>query len=159
PVGRLAEIPTGPVEHVRVSGETLVLSDAMHHGAFVHDSYVAKRAVRSLMALPIRRKANFVGVLYLENNLATTVFSPDRVRVPQPLSSQMAISLEIGQLFEKLTSEVEERKRAEAVARDAIRLRDDFLASASHELRTPITSLQLVIQGLLRAQQGGGTVS
>jgi signal transduction histidine kinase len=35
-------------------------------------------------------------------------------------------------------------------ARDAIRLREEFLSIASHELRTPITAIQLHVQELLR---------
>ena len=45
--------------------------------------------------------------------------------------------------------------------RDAIRARDEFLLVASHELRTPITTLALQIDGLLRAlnEKGGGAIS
>jgi predicted ATPase/signal transduction histidine kinase len=159
PVGSIVDLPAGPVEHVRTTGETLVLADALRHGGFLSDPYVVRRSVRSLMALPIRRKTRLVGALYLENTLATNVFSPERVRVLQLLSSQMAISLEVGQLVEKLTREIEERKRAEALAHDAVRFRDDFLAAASHELRTPLTSLRLDIQGLLRERAGSGTTA
>lgn len=36
----------------------------------------------------------------------------------------------------------------------ALRTREEFLAVASHELRTPIAALQLAIESLLRAQEG-----
>ncbi|HEY6147382.1 MAG TPA: HAMP domain-containing sensor histidine kinase, partial [Thermoanaerobaculia bacterium] len=45
--------------------------------------------------------------------------------------------------------------RLHADAHVAIRVRDDFLSIASHELKTPITTLQLQIQSLLRRADGG----
>ena len=46
-----------------------------------------------------------------------------------------------------------ERERAKllAEARQAVEARDTFLSVASHELKTPLTALQLTVQGLLRA--------
>ncbi|WP_437545755.1 ATP-binding protein [Sorangium sp. So ce367] len=41
-----------------------------------------------------------------------------------------------------------DERRARAAAEEATRLRDEFLLIASHELRTPVTSLQLSIQSL-----------
>ena len=52
------------------------------------------------------------------------------------------------QLCLTVLADITERKRAEQALRDALRLREEFLSIASHELRTPITALQLQLQGL-----------
>jgi signal transduction histidine kinase len=79
-----------------------------------------------------------MGVLYLENNLATRAFTPERLRLLLTLSSQIATSLQNSLLFEKLNQ--------------AIRLRDEFMSVASHELNTPIASLRLVSQSFERME-------
>ncbi|MGK4006822.1 AAA family ATPase [Sorangium sp. So ce1036] len=48
-----------------------------------------------------------------------------------------------------------DERRARAEAEEAVRLRDDFLSVASHELRTPVTSLQLAVQSLAKKLAGG----
>jgi PAS domain S-box-containing protein len=48
---------------------------------------------------------------------------------------------------------VEERARLWRRAQDEVRERDEFLSIASHELRTPVTALQLQLQLLQRAAQ------
>ena len=56
---------------------------------------------------------------------------------------------EIGLLagaFNRMLSEIDGRQKQ---AQQAIRVRDDFLSIASHELKTPLTSLKLQVQGLL----------
>jgi predicted ATPase/signal transduction histidine kinase len=118
--------PSTLIERVRSTGDVIVLADALRQGNFTSDRYLVAHGVRSALALPIVRQTKLVGVLYLENNLASSIFTPDRVRVLQLLSSQIAIMLEICLLFEKLTAEVDERKRAEEAVR--------FLAEASAAL-------------------------
>ena len=57
--------------------------------------------------------------------------------------------------YTKVTRDLTERRRMEdervrlAEAQAALRLRDEFLSIASHELKTPLTALQLQLQGLL----------
>ncbi|HLL52334.1 MAG TPA: PAS domain-containing sensor histidine kinase [Myxococcaceae bacterium] len=56
--------------------------------------------------------------------------------------------------FTKVTRDLTQRREAEqdrlrlAQAQEAVRLRDEFLTIASHELKTPLTSLQLQLQSL-----------
>ncbi|WP_224363628.1 sensor histidine kinase [Hyalangium versicolor] len=56
--------------------------------------------------------------------------------------------------FAKVTRDLTERRKLEtervqvAQAQEALRLRDEFLSIASHELKTPLTALQLQLQSL-----------
>jgi PAS domain S-box-containing protein len=56
--------------------------------------------------------------------------------------------------FTKVTRDLTERREAEeerirlAQAQEALRLRDEFLSIASHELKTPLTAMQLQLQSL-----------
>lgn len=58
--------------------------------------------------------------------------------------------------FAKVVRDLTERMEADAqrkayeAAKEAIRLRDEFLSIAAHELRTPLTAAQLQLQGLRR---------
>jgi len=54
-----------------------------------------------------------------------------------------------------------EKERADLLreAREAIRARDEFLSIASHELKTPLTTLRLQVQGVVRKIQTAGDVS
>ena len=62
--------------------------------------------------------------------------------------------------FSKVTRDLTEAKRAEAgrlrllQAEEAVRLRDEFLSIASHELKTPLNSLQLLTSSILRGAAG-----
>ncbi|WP_224366223.1 sensor histidine kinase [Hyalangium versicolor] len=118
-------VPPSLVTHAYDSGEALVLADA-RKSPFRLDPYVVAHNLKSALVVPIRRQASSVGVLYLENNLATRAFPPNRVQVLKLLSSQMAIALENSLLFERLQVEVEERRRAERAVR--------FLAESSMAL-------------------------
>jgi signal transduction histidine kinase len=50
----------------------------------------------------------------------------------------------------------EEQRARLAQAQEMIRMRDDFLSIASHELKTPLTTLQLQIDSILRASHRKG---
>jgi len=55
--------------------------------------------------------------------------------------------------------EGERAERAHLLAMEAVRLRDEFLVVASHELKTPLTPLQLQLDGLRRALERAGPMA
>ncbi|XXX50818.1 AAA family ATPase (plasmid) [Sorangium sp. So ce119] len=136
PLAGSREVPAKVVERAHATQEILVSDDAAGDPALAGDPYFAEGGSRSVLVLPIRRNEARLGVVYLENKLATRAFTRDRVHVLELLSDQIAIALENARLYRE--------------AQRAIRVRDDFLSVASHELRTPVTSLRLGLQSMLR---------
>jgi PAS domain S-box-containing protein len=55
-----------------------------------------------VLCLPLVKQAKLIGALYLENKLASRVFTPARISVLELLASQAAISLENARLYSDL---------------------------------------------------------
>jgi PAS domain S-box-containing protein len=105
-----SELPLSILQYVIRTHEPVISDDAFREKPFSADEYVASRRVRSVLCLPLIKQAKLVGALYLENNVAASVFSPVRIAVLKLLASQAAISLENARLYGELTIS-EERRR------------------------------------------------
>ena len=133
-----AGVAASVVQYVKRTGEDVVLEDAAGAGRFLHDEYIQRLASKSLLCQGIVYQGRLTGLLYLENNLTTNAFTPDRLEVLGILASQAAVSLENARLI------VEERERARLQqSLDSMveldRVKTDFFTNVSHELRTPLT--------------------
>jgi signal transduction histidine kinase len=137
-----AAVPLSLLQYVRRTRESLVLPDAAGDDRFADDPYVRARRPRSVLAAPVIRQSEVSAVLYLENNALVGAFTRDRLAVVEVLAAQAAISVGNAQLFRQ--------------AQDAIRLREEFVSVASHELNTPVTGLLLALGELSRSSGGHG---
>jgi PAS domain S-box-containing protein len=95
------------------------LDDASTTNEFSADEYVRKKHARSILCLPLVTQASLKGALYLENNLASHVFTPDRISVLGVLVAQASISLNHVRLIAELTQENNDRKKAETALRES----------------------------------------
>ncbi|BAY29235.1 two-component sensor histidine kinase [Nostoc carneum NIES-2107] len=111
-VAGCATIPVSVIQSVEWTSETLVFDDAISEPSFLTDRYIQNQQTRSLLCMPILKQNQLIGILYLENNLSTGVFTSDRLQVLKLLIAQAAISLENARLYERLSnySETLERK-------------------------------------------------
>nr|MDZ8039034.1 PAS domain S-box protein [Nostoc sp. CreGUA01] len=111
-VADCATIPVSVIHSVERTSETLVFDDAVSESSFSTDPYIQHQQTRSLLCMPILKQNQLIGILYLENNLSTGVFTSDRLQVLKLLMAQAAISLENARLYERLSdySETLERK-------------------------------------------------
>ena len=94
-----AQLPLAMLQYVRRSREPVLLMDACASHPFSTDPYFAQQHSQSVLCLPILRQSALIGILYLENSLATHAFPPERVQILELLASQAAISLDNARLY------------------------------------------------------------
>ena len=98
----------------------MILDDALAQNLFSEDQYISRRRPRAVLCLPLVKQAKLTGLLYLENDLAPGVFTPNRLAMLELLASQAAISIdnarvyaELARLNADLTQENSDRRKAE----------------------------------------------
>jgi predicted ATPase/signal transduction histidine kinase/GAF domain-containing protein len=121
-----SELPDSILQYVIRTQDSVILDDASAQNTFSEDPYIRQQHARSVLCLPLIKQVKLIGTLYLENNLASHVFTPDRISVLRLLSSQAAISIENARLYAELINENRDRQQAE----DRLRRSEESLAQA-----------------------------
>lgn len=146
-------LPESIMRFVGRTRETVVLDDASVHNRFSdEDAYLREQRLKSILCLPLLTQDALTGLLYLENNLASRVFTSRRVAVLELLASQAAISLdnarlygELAELNLELTHENSERKRAEQALRTSEQRLQDIIDHTSAAIFVKDLELRYVL--------------
>lgn len=99
-------LPISIINYVARTKETVVKYDAAHQGKFTNDPYIKLHQTKSILCAPLLNQGQLSGIIYLENNLITGAFTPERMEVLQLLSGQAAIAITNARLYK----EVKERE-------------------------------------------------
>ncbi|QRK11795.1 GAF domain-containing protein [Archangium violaceum] len=122
------------ISRVITSGRPELCADCTHRPfPSREDPYLpCEAAARSYLCVPLRVRGQTIGAMSFVSSRHS--YDPQDLALAQELAQRAALAIDNARHYRD--------------ARDAIRLREEFLAIASHELRTPVTALLLQVQRL-----------
>jgi signal transduction histidine kinase len=135
------------VNYVAHTRECIVLDDARRDGKFIQTEYVIEQQPVSILCVPLLRHNRLTGLIYLENNLTSGAFTPDRVEVIEMLGTQATISITNARVIAaraeqerlRLENEFLEKQTDELAKLNADK--DKFFSIVAHDLKGPFQPL------------------
>ncbi len=105
-------LPTSVIYYAQNMREDIILNTPFTHDTFAYDEYFKKNDPKSILCSPILYNDNLIGIVYLQNDIATHVFTKKILEFLRIIFSQAAISLHNAYMYDelnKLNNNLEEK--------------------------------------------------
>jgi PAS domain S-box-containing protein len=139
-----------PINHVLSTGESLLMDlednrnlEFIAQGRQDILDMVKSLNPKSIILVHLGPKEKPIGVMSFFTSVSGRIFDKDDVSLAEELGRRATVAIENARLYNQ--------------AREAIRMRDEFLSIASHELKTPLTSICLQLQLVKRNKEIQGS--
>lgn len=149
-VARSVRVPIGQGFAGRIAAEGQPRSLVDVGDGDVLNPLLRQRGLRSLLGVPLLVEGKVLGVLHV-GSLRDRRFTDADMQFLQVVGDRVALAIDRTYLVEAAQRAQNEAELAEAM----VRARDEFLSVAAHELKTPMTSLRIATQMLLRRLDRG----
>jgi len=107
----------------------------VHQAADTTSYHTPPMKLASLLILPLRTRREMIGALVVAANDPERAMTDEKLPLAEVLAERASLAIDNAKLY---TEQVDARRKLE----DLSRLKDEFLSIASHELRTPVTSIK-----------------
>ncbi len=148
-------LPRSLINYVTRTQKTVVNNDAAKEGRFTNDPYIKANQTKSILCAPLINQGQLSGIVYLENNLTTGAFTPERFNIIQLLSGQAAIAIDNARLYNNLEQKVAERTQEltktledlkttqdELIQKEKMAALGQLIAGIAHEINTPLGAIR-----------------
>lgn len=100
------------------------------------------------LVLPLTLNTHPLGTIWVVTHDDAKQFDSEDLRVMGSLAQFTALSLHQMKIRREAEAATARERQSRQKAEDAIRLRDEFIATVSHELRTPLANMKIAIRML-----------
>jgi len=152
-------LPLSLINYVYRTRQSLVFNDGTKEERFAEDPYIVRNQPKSLLCTPIINQGKFIGLLYLENNLVSEIFTPEQLEALMILSTQVAIALENALLYadlDRATNNLkgvnEQLAEYSRTLEQKVEKRTFILQSKNQRLKEQSTQLEKAMSNLKKAQ-------
>jgi PAS domain S-box-containing protein len=113
------DLPLTMVNTAMRTRQAVSVSSSRRPAPHARDPYLAAYPRCAAIVIPMMKRAQLVGMLYLENRLSSYGFTGEHTQVLSLLAAQAAVSLETAYLYAELLEENRERRRVEKALRES----------------------------------------
>ena len=151
-LGESANVPASVLNYVQNAKQPLIVDSNKLSEPYRADAYFQNGDDLSIICAPIMSHDQLTAMLYLENNLASGVFTKGRAKIFDILLAQIAISLENARLYDDLELRVRERTSQLAGLNDALQTYADEVTASRDRIQQQATELIIQTEEVSRAR-------